>query len=158
MKKFLSIFISLILVLGIFLVLWNQKIIPVKTNTATPIVPQYNTNTQGTPVFSSTPNVSDTSPSPNVTVKDGVQYITIDVKNGYSPKTTNAKWGMPTKIIAKTNGSYGCETSLVIRSVKYQAYLPATADTEIDLGTPKSGETTDGVCGMGMYSFEVKYT
>ena len=64
---------------------------------------------------------------------------------------------MPTKIIAKTNESYGCETSLVIRSAKYQAYLPPTGNTEVDLGTPKSGETTDGVCGMGMYSFEVKY-
>lgn len=64
---------------------------------------------------------------------------------------------MPTKIIAKTNETYDCSSSLVIRSARYQTYLPPTANTEVDLGTPKSGETTDGVCGMGMYSFEVKY-
>ena len=30
-----------------------------------------------------------------VEIKDGVQYITIDAKGGYFPKTTNAQAGVP---------------------------------------------------------------
>lgn len=35
--------------------------------------------------------------------------------------------------------------------------LPATGETTVDLTNPKSGETVQGLCGMGMYSFNVKF-
>ncbi|HEY5588657.1 MAG TPA: hypothetical protein VIK86_06855, partial [Candidatus Paceibacterota bacterium] len=35
----------------------------------------------------------------NVEIKDGIQYVTIDAKGGYSPRTSNAKAGIPTKLI-----------------------------------------------------------
>ena len=35
--------------------------------------------------------------------------------------------------------------------------VPATGETTVDLQTPKSGETVQGLCGMGMYSFSVKF-
>ncbi len=126
MKKIISICISLVLILGIVLVLRNQKTTPVETNTVIQGMTQNNANTQDTTQYSSTPTPSstDTSASSNVTIKDGVQYITIDVKHGYSPRSTIAQGGIPTKIIAKTHESYGCETSLMIRSANYQAYLP----------------------------------
>ncbi len=140
MKKSLSIIISLALLIWIVYILKGKS--PPSTSVANiPI------QMQSTPLAS----------SPNVTVKNGIQYINLDVKHGYSPETSVAKSGIPTKLIAKTNGTYDCSSSLSIRSVKYQAYLPATWETEIDLGTPQSGETINGVCGMGMYSFEVKY-
>ncbi len=47
---------------------------------------------------------------------------------------------MPTKLIVKTNNTYDCSSSLVIRSVNYRGMLPSNGDTEIDLGTPKTGE------------------
>lgn len=47
---------------------------------------------------------------------------------------------MPTKLIMKTDGAYDCSSALVIRSVNYRGNLPPTGETEIDLGTPKSGE------------------
>jgi plastocyanin domain-containing protein len=37
----------------------------------------------------------------NVEVRDGIQYITIDAKGGYSPKTLCAKADIPTKLIVK---------------------------------------------------------
>lgn len=40
----------------------------------------------------------------------------------------------------KTNGTYDCSSSLVIRSINYRNSLPATGETEIDLGTPESGK------------------
>lgn len=64
---------------------------------------------------------------------------------------------MPTKLIVKTDGTFDCSASLVIRSVGFQKILPPTGETEIDIGTPKSGEPLVGVCGMGMYNFAVNF-
>ena len=93
----------------------------------------------------------------NIEVKDGVQYITINVKGGYSPRLTTAKAGIPTKLIMKTNGTYDCSASLRIGSVGFQKILKNTGEETIDLGTPVTGVPTRGVCGMGMYSFVVNY-
>lgn len=94
----------------------------------------------------------------NVEVKNGVQYITIDAKVGYSPRVSNAKAGIPTKLIVKTNGTYDCSASLTIRSIGYQKILQQTGEETIDLGTPKVGEPIQGVCGMGMYNFSINFS
>ncbi len=93
----------------------------------------------------------------NSEIRDGVQYVTIDAKGGYSPQTSTAKAGIPTKLIVKTNGTYDCSASLVIRSAKFQKILPQTGETEIDLGTPIAGVPLEGVCGMGMYNFKINF-
>jgi uncharacterized protein len=93
-----------------------------------------------------------------VEIKDGVQYVTVDAKGGYSPRVTEARAGIPTKLIMKTNGTYDCSASLVIRSVGFQKILPQTGETEIDLGIPKAGEPLRGICGMGMYSFIINFS
>lgn len=59
----------------------------------------------------------------NTEIKDGIQYITIDAKGGYSPQLSNAKAGIPTKLIVKTFGTYDCSASLVIKSINYQKIL-----------------------------------
>jgi uncharacterized protein len=92
----------------------------------------------------------------NVEVKDGIQYITVSAKGGYSPRVTTAKAGIPTKLIMKTDGTYDCSSSLVLRSINYQKILPKTGEEIIDLGTPKSGPF-QGMCGMGMYNFVVNF-
>ena len=102
--------------------------------------------------------VAINQPIQNVEVKDGVQYITIDAKAGYSPRVTEAKAGIPTKLVVKTNGTYDCSASLAIHSIGYQKILPQTGETEIDIGTPKAGEPLQGVCGMGMYNFLINFT
>ncbi len=94
----------------------------------------------------------------NVEVRDGIQYITIDAKAGYSPKLSSAKAGIPTKLIMKTNGTYDCSSSLVIKSLGYQKILAQTGEEVIDVGTPKAGEPLQGVCGMGMYNFVVNFS
>src|SRR6188768_1628738 len=91
----------------------------------------------------------------NSEIRDGVQYITINAQGGYSPRLTEAKSGIPTKLIMKTNGAYDCSSSLVIRSIGFQKILPQTGETEIDLGIPKAGVPLEGVCGMGMYNFKI---
>lgn len=90
------------------------------------------------------------SQSQNVEVKDGVQYVTVDAKGGYSPRQSIIQPNLPTKLIVKTNGTYDCSASLVIRSTGFQKILQPSGEEVIDLGTPKSGEKIQGVCGMGM--------
>ena len=99
---------------------------------------------------------SGTEQLPNVEVRDGVQYVTITARGGYSPRVTEITGGIPTKLILKTNGAYDCSSSLVIRSIGFQKVLPPTGEEIIDLGIPQSGEKIQGVCSMGMYSFQIK--
>lgn len=94
---------------------------------------------------------------PNTEIKDGIQYVYIDAKGGYSPRLSTAQAGIPTKLIVKTNGTYDCSASLIVRSVGYQKILPKTGEEIIDLGIPKAGTPIRGVCGMGMYSFEIDF-
>ncbi len=103
-------------------------------------------------------NKGGTQSAQNVEIKDGVQYIRIEAKGGYSPKVSEAKAGIPTKLIVTTGGTFDCSASLVIKSLNYQKILPQTGETEIDIGTPKAGEPFQGVCGMGMYNFVVNFT
>lgn len=102
-------------------------------------------------------NTNTVSDGGNVIVKEGIQYITITVSGGYAPRVSSAKSGLPTKLIMKTNGTYDCSSSLVIRSLNYRKVLPATGETSIDAGTPQAESRIEGVCGMGMYSFKVEF-
>lgn len=94
--------------------------------------------------------------SQNVEIRDGVQYVTVSAQGGYSPRMSVIQSNLPTKLIVKTNGTYDCSASLVVRSAGFQKILQPTGEEVIDLGTPKSGEKIQGVCGMGMYNFQIK--
>jgi plastocyanin domain-containing protein len=106
---------------------------------------------------SKTTGNKDTASIENVQIKDGVQYITINASAGYSPRISSAKAGIPTKLIMKTDGAYDCSSSVVIPSMGFQKVLPSTGETEIDLGVPKAGVPLRGVCGMGMYNFQINF-
>jgi uncharacterized protein len=93
----------------------------------------------------------------NTEIKDGIQYVTINAKGGYSPRVSTAKAGIPTKLIVKTNGTYDCSAALRIGSVGFQKVLQNTGEEIIDLGTQQSGTPVRGVCGMGMYNFVVNF-
>lgn len=94
----------------------------------------------------------------NVEIRDGVQYITIDAKGGYSPRVSNAQADIPTKLIVKTTGTYDCSAALVIRSVGYQKVLPQTGEEIIDIGASQAGTSLQGTCSMGMYNFVINFT
>lgn len=105
---------------------------------------------------SSSADTNEVAQSQNVEIRDGVQYVTVTAKGGYSPRVTQIKGGLPTKLVVKTDGTYDCSASLVVRSIGFQKILQPTGEEVIDLGTPKSGEKVQGVCGMGMYNFQIK--
>jgi len=102
------------------------------------------------------PDSADVQSVQNVEIRDGVQYVTINARGGYSPKVSTAQANMPTKLVVKTNGTYDCSAALVIRSIDYQKILPQTGEEIIDLGTPQAG-TLQGLCSMGMYNFTINF-
>ncbi|MEK7228250.1 MAG: cupredoxin domain-containing protein [Patescibacteria group bacterium] len=112
-------------------------------------------------IFSLRSNNSVGNPSvgavENTEIRDGVQYVTINAKGGYSPRVSNAKAGIPTKLIVKTNGTYDCSAALVIRSLNFQKILAQSGEEVIDVGVPVAGKPLQGVCGMGMYSFLINF-
>lgn len=93
----------------------------------------------------------------NVEVRDGVQYVTINAKAGYSPQLSTAKAGIPTKLIIKTKGTFDCSASLAIKSLNYQKILPQNGEEVIDIGIPEAGKPLVGVCSMGMYNFKIDF-
>ncbi len=94
----------------------------------------------------------------NSEIRDGIQYVTINARGGYTPRVSTAKAGIPTKLIVRTNGTFDCSASLVIRSLGYQKILPQTGETTIDIGIPQTGLPLQGVCGMGMYNFLINFS
>ncbi len=99
---------------------------------------------------------SSVGQSQNVEIRDGVQYVTVNAKGGYFPRKTNIDAGLPTTLIVKTDGTYDCSASLAVRSVGFQKVLQPTGEEVIDLGIPQSGENVQGICGMGMYNFQIR--
>lgn len=94
----------------------------------------------------------------NVEIREGVQYVTIEARGGYSPNVSTAKAGIPTKLIVKTNGTYDCSSALAIRSIGYQKILPQTGEEIIDIGVPETGTPLQGTCSMGMYNFVINFS
>ncbi|GAD83338.1 hypothetical protein FEK33_21295 [Nocardia asteroides NBRC 15531] len=95
------------------------------------------------------PPVADASAA---MVATGVQVVTITARTGaYTPGNVEAKSGVPTTLVVKTNGVQGCIRSMVIPSLGIQKILPTTGETRIDLGVLQPGRL-DYTCGMGMYS------
>lgn len=98
----------------------------------------------------------ETTAGENVQIIDGVQYITITAKGGYSPKLTQATAGIPTVLQVETKGTFDCSSALLIPALNVNMYLPASGTTDIDLGTPEPG-ALEGTCSMGMYRFDINF-
>lgn len=99
---------------------------------------------------------SDSNSGNNVSVEDGKQIITIDVRGGYNPRVSTAKAGIPTVLRFKTNGSFGCASSIYLPSMNYRTNLSLSGNTDIPLPTQSVG-TFRGMCGMGMYNFVINF-
>ncbi len=92
----------------------------------------------------------------NVTIVDGKQIIEIKAKGGYIPRVSTARAGMPTILRFNTNGTFDCSAAVRIPSMSISKILPNSGITDIDLGNQKIGKL-QGICGMGMYPFEINF-
>lgn len=92
----------------------------------------------------------------NVHMENGTQIIEIMASGGYSPEVSVAKAGLPTVVRFKNGGSFDCSSSVRIPSLNISKVLSQKGTTDIPLGTPSAGPL-QGMCGMGMYPFEVVF-
>ncbi len=93
----------------------------------------------------------------NVYMENGKQIIEITAKGKYTPSRTSAKAGLPSVIRMKTNGTFDCSMALKIPSVNYQSFLPNSGTTDVEIPVHAKGSSLQGICAMGMYSFEVVF-
>ncbi len=87
--------------------------------------------------------------------ENGVQYIRVLARGGYSPSQITAKANMPTVLEIETKGTYDCSASLTIPQLNYQKFLPATGITKVEIPKNLAMNSLDLVCSMGMYSSTV---
>lgn len=92
-----------------------------------------------------------------VSMVNGTQYIDMTARGGYFPRVVEAKAGVPTVLRMRTEGTFDCSSSLVIPKLSYQKFLPATGVEEIEISAEKAQGTLQGLCSMGMYSFQVRF-
>ncbi len=104
----------------------------------------------------SSSEIDTSAPINNVSIEDGKQIVTIDVRGGYNPRISTAKAGIPTILRFKTNGTFGCASSIYLPSMNYRTNLPLSGNTDIPLPTQQVG-TFRGMCGMGMYNFVINF-
>lgn len=104
-----------------------------------------------------TTNLPATTGQSNVSSKDGKQIIQIRAKGGYAPKKTIAAAGQPTTLQIETKSTYDCSSAISIPSLNYQASLPPSGITQVEVPPQPAGTTLKGVCAMGMYSFAVNF-
>lgn len=102
------------------------------------------------------PGAQNGPPADNVTIENGQQIVTITAKGGYLPRTSTAKAGIPTVIRFRTEGTFDCSTFIRIPSMGVSQYLPSTGTVDIPVTNPKAG-LLNGMCGMGMYPFQVNF-
>ncbi len=79
----------------------------------------------------------------------GAQDITVVVRGGYSPSTINAKVGAPLRLLFDRQETSGCSEEVVIPAFNIRTFLPANAQTLVEI-TPPSAGTYEFTCGMGM--------
>lgn len=96
-------------------------------------------------------------PAKNVTTQGDTQVVAITAKGGYSPRVSLAQAGVPTILALTTNGTFDCSLALTIPSVGFRKNLPSSGTEEVVIPPQKPGTKFQGVCAMGMYSFEVRF-
>jgi plastocyanin domain-containing protein len=85
------------------------------------------------------------------------QVIEIAAKNGYSPMSSVARAGVPTVLKITTSSTFDCSSTVVIPELRYHVRLPMTGTTEVPIPARAADTKLTGTCGMGMYSFEIKF-
>lgn len=107
---------------------------------------------------SSKPTESDNTTAINSEIIGDKQIVRITAKDGYSPTVVNAKAGIDTELIVKTNATFDCSIAITIPKLKISEFLPTTGEKTFELGKQKAGTTLTGTCTMGMYSFKIKFS
>lgn len=137
----------------------NEQTADITTDTGTNIDSQTATSEKETatePSESGTETTGATETTTEPANPAGQQIVEVIAgSGGYSPRKIEAKAGIPTILVMKSEGAYGCERAFNIPDLNVSEILPENGQTEFDLGTQAKGTKLLGVCSMGMYSFQI---
>lgn len=89
--------------------------------------------------------------------ENGIQYIRIAARGGYSPRQISAKANLPTVLEVETKGTYDCSAALTIPQLRYQKFLPPTGITKVEVPKNLAAGSLDILCSMGMYRAVVNF-
>jgi len=89
---------------------------------------------------------------------DGVTIQTGFAADGTQNLAVLAKGGVKSVLRVYTNKTNDCSRVFTIPSLKVQAVLPPKGFKEFPIPAMAKGQTLRGVCGMGMYEFEIEFT
>jgi plastocyanin domain-containing protein len=92
-----------------------------------------------------------------VSESNGIQYIDISAKGGYTPREITAKANTKSVLRVTTSATFDCSSALVIPSLNYRNNLPPTAVIEIDIPPQTKNSVLRGSCAMGMYRFNINF-
>lgn len=102
------------------------------------------------------PDAQNAPQANNVSIVDGQQIIDITAKGGYTPRRSTAKAGIPTILRFHTSGTFDCSSAVRIPSMGVSKNLPPTGTFDVVITNPQAGPL-QGMCGMGMYPFQVNF-
>ncbi|MGH3329308.1 MAG: sulfite exporter TauE/SafE family protein [Streptomycetales bacterium] len=111
----------------------------------------------GSPLAASrfAPTAGTPQPPPDgsaASVTDGHQEVVITARTGsYRPANIQARSGVPTTLVVRSDGAQGCIRAFTIPDRNLQRVLPTTGETRINLGPLQAGPL-HYVCAMGMYT------
>ncbi len=94
---------------------------------------------------------------PQVIEKDGRQYVSVNAKNGFSPKVVTLKADMPVTLSVMTKNTYDCSNYLIIPSLKLSKSLPVSGETPIEIPAQAAGTKITASCGMGHYPLTLNF-
>jgi len=112
-------------------------------------------------VFTNKPASGNSLPSNNIAEVNNdpnAQILSVTAKNGFSPSIIQAKANQSTILRVSTQNTFDCSSTISIPSLNISRVLGSNGTTDINLGTQAAGTTIHGTCGMGMYSFEIKFS
>ena len=89
---------------------------------------------------------------------DGTQNLAVLARGGYFPVQLTAKAGVKSILRVYTNKTNDCSRVFLLPDLKVQTVLPPKGFKEFAIPSMKKGQTLFGVCGMGMYTFEILFT
>ncbi|MEI8095818.1 MAG: hypothetical protein WCG80_16535 [Spirochaetales bacterium] len=89
---------------------------------------------------------------------DGTQNLVVLAKGGYFPLKMSAKAGVKSVLRVYTNKTADCSRVFQLPEYKVQVVLPPSGYKEFAIPAQKKGQVLFGVCGMGMYTFEIAFT
>jgi plastocyanin domain-containing protein len=88
---------------------------------------------------------------------DGTQNLAVLANGGYFPLQFVAKAGVPSTLRVYTDRTYDCSRAFFLPDFNQKAALPVKGVKAFVLPAQKKGAVLFGTCGMGMYTFQIRF-